>query len=230
MAFVAFVASDEATRPGARGHRQKFPMRGRHVTWSGQSYLRGSDRSERIYVCVRALEYAGESNQQACRFVAPWWTSKLGKSRRGRPRRSARSRDLLDTVETIRSLYNKFKSRQPWKEKLPNRDLVYEQWYFRFRFFQQWVSGILLDPICRNLSGQVFAESLFTRSQGGPIIYKAVESLTRDGILAMVDTLPHQPPERALVPAQVEQFVDEFLAFGPNHQAKRQVASDAITK
>jgi hypothetical protein len=214
IAFVAFMASDEATRQGTRGHRQKLPMRGRHVTWSGKSYLRGSDRSERIYVSVRALEYAGESNQQACRVVAPWWALELGKSQRGRPKRHQRTPDLLDTVETVRSVYNSFKARAiPGKKRLPNRDFVYVQWYFRFRFFQQWFGGLLHDPIRRRMNGQAFAESLLARSRGGPIIHEAVTSLTRDGIVAMLETLPHQGSDQTQ--AEIEQFADEFLAFVP---------------
>jgi hypothetical protein len=66
----------------------------------------------------------------------------------------------------------------------------------------------------------VFAENLLTRSRGGRTIYEALASLTRDGILAMLDTLPRQGPKKART--QVERFVDEFLAFVPNHEAKTQ--------
>jgi hypothetical protein len=70
-AFVCFVLSDEAKRPSARGRRQKFPLQARHVSYGVKAYpRRGSDRSERIYVSVTALQLAGSDNYQACCEVA----------------------------------------------------------------------------------------------------------------------------------------------------------------
>jgi hypothetical protein len=78
------------------------------------------------YVSVKALQEAGFDNYQSCCGVAERLESKLGASRRGRPRRTPRSREFADKVETVRSIYNRFRLRHRWKEKLPERDLVYE--------------------------------------------------------------------------------------------------------
>lgn len=129
IAFVCFVYSDEARRPSVRGRRQKFPLQGRQVSYGVKVYSRrGSDRTERIYVSVTALQETGLGNYQACCEVANRWDSELGGSRRGRRRKTSRSREPADKVETVRSIYNGFKLRHPWKEQLPERDLVYEQW------------------------------------------------------------------------------------------------------
>jgi hypothetical protein len=131
--FVSFVLSDEARRSGSRGHRPRMPMEGPYISIQGQTtYLRGTDRSERVYVCVRSLELAGESNYEACRIVARYLDSRLGNSSRGRPRESSRDRDFLDKVETVRSLFNAFKRRHPFKAQLPERDFLLEKWWGMF--------------------------------------------------------------------------------------------------
>jgi hypothetical protein len=146
-AFLCFVHSDEAQRPSVRSRRQKLPLNGRHVSYGVKALpRRGSDRPERLYVSVQSLQEAGSNNYQACCEVADKWKSKLGGSRRGQ-KRTLRSREFADLVEIVRSAYNSYKRRHPWKEKLPEHDLVYEQWCWQFRCFQQWVAGRVLPAI-----------------------------------------------------------------------------------
>src|SRR6266849_8067549 len=83
-AFVCFVLSDEAQRPSVRGRRQKLPLQGRQVSYGVKTHRHGSDRAERIYVAVTALQGTGFDNYQACCEVADRLESKLGGSRRGR--------------------------------------------------------------------------------------------------------------------------------------------------
>lgn len=147
-AFVCFVRSDEAQRLSVRGRRQKLPLLARHVSYGVKAHLRrGSDRSERIYVSVTALQKAGSNNYQACSEVAGRWGSRLGGSRRGRPRRNPGSPEFADRVETVRSTYNSFRLRHPWKEQLPEHDLVYELWCWQFLRFQQWVADKVIAAV-----------------------------------------------------------------------------------
>ena len=212
-AFVCFVLADEAQRPSVRGRRQKLPLQGRHVSYGVKVHLRrGSDRSERIYVSVTALQNGGLSNYQACCEVAGRWATKLGGSRRGRPRKTSRARDFADKVETVRSIYNRFKLRHPWKEQLPERDLVYEQWVSRFHFFQQGVAGRVLSAVSEGLSGQKFAEELaLRRGHGGRMNYEALSGLGQDGLAACLNSWRSQRIEPPLSATQVKRFVREFF-------------------
>ena len=75
--FVEFVLTDEATRPVRRGYPQTLPLRGKHVTYGqGKSRYRGTDRRERVYVAVSALEHVGQTIAPACRggWEACWVT------------------------------------------------------------------------------------------------------------------------------------------------------------
>ena len=131
--LVELVLGDEARRTGLRGHRQKRQMEGRHISIGGKlTYLRATDRSERVYVCVRALQLAGESNFEACRFVAGRLDSNFGISNRGRRRTSTRARDFLDKVDTVQSVFNAFKRRHPFKAELPTRDFLLDKWCWYF--------------------------------------------------------------------------------------------------
>jgi hypothetical protein len=214
-AFVCFVRSDEAQRPSVRGRRQKLPLQGRHVSYGVKTHpRRGSDRTARIYVSVTALQGEGSNNNQACCEVADRWDSKLGGSRRGRPRRNPGSREFADKVETVRSIYNRFKLRHPWKEKLPERDLVYEQWCWRFRVFQQWVADRTQSAVAGGLSGQAFAEELALRTgQGGRINYEALAGLGPDGLTACLNSWPQQGEQSQLASEQVQRFVKEFFSW-----------------
>jgi hypothetical protein len=214
-AFVCFVLSDEAKRPSVRGRRQKLPLQGRHVSYGVKAYpRRGSDRTERIYVSVRALQEAGFDNYQACCDVAERLESKLGTSRRGRPRRTPRSREFADKVETVRSIYNRFRLRHRWKEKLPERDLVYEQWCWRFRFFQQWVVDRMVSAVGGGVSGRMLAEELALRAgQGGRINYDALAGLGEGGLTACLNSYRPQGKQSQLASEQVQRFVRDFFSW-----------------
>ncbi len=221
-AFVCFVLSDEAHRPSVRGRRQKLPLQGRHVSYGVKAHpRRGSDRTERIYVSVTALQGAGFDNYQACCEVAERLESKLGTSRRGRHRRTPRSREFADKVETVRSIYNRFKLRHPWKEKLPEHDLVYEQRCWRFRIFQQWVADRVLAAADRDVSGRELAEELVLRTrQGGRINYEALAGLGRDGLTACLNSWRPQGGQSQLAAEQVQRFVKEFFSWAETQDRK----------
>jgi hypothetical protein len=213
-AFVCFVFSDEAQRASVRGRRQKLPLQGRHVSYGVKTHRHGSDRAERICVAVTALQGAGFDNYQACCEVAERLESKLGTSRRGRPRRTSRSRELGDKVDTVRSVYNRFKVRHRWKEELPQRDLVYEQWCWRFRFFQQWAADKVLPAIDGRASGQKFAEELALRTgQGGRFNYEALAGLGKDGLMACLNSWRPQGKQSPWTSERVERFVKEFFSW-----------------
>lgn len=214
VAFVCFVFSDEAHRPSVRGRRPKLPLQGRHVSYGVKTQRHGSDRSERIYVAVKALQGAGYGNYQACCEVTGRMEAKLGTSRRGRPRRIPRTRELADKVETVRSLYNRFKLRHRWKEKLPERDVVYEQWCERFRLFQQWVAERVLPALNGSVSGQKFAEELALRAgQGGQNNYEALAGLGTDGLTACLNSWRPHGKESPGTSDQAQRFVKEFFSW-----------------
>lgn len=221
-AFICFVFSDEARRAPVRARRQRLPLRGRHISYGVKPLkLRGSDRTERVYVAVTALQRAGLGNYQACCEVAAALEFKLGESRRGRPRGSLRPREFADKVETVRSIYNSFKLRHPWKEKLPECDLVYELWYGRFRFFLQWVADTVLPPMVRGMSGQALAEQLALRGgEGGRITYEALTSLGEDGFIACLSL--QQSKGARVWPAlrQIKRFATEFFGWKQSEYRK----------
>lgn len=212
-AFVCFVFSDEAQRPSVRGRRQKLPLQGKNISYGVKVHRRrSSDRTERIYVSVTALQEGGWTNYKACCEVAVRLGFKLGASRRGRPRTNPGSRQSADSVETVRSLYNHFKLRHPWKEALPQRDPVYEQWCWRFRLFQQWVADKILSEIRRGLSGEKFAEELaLRRGKGGRINYQTLAGLGPEGLAAALNSWRSQSTEPPLSAAEVKKFVSEFF-------------------
>ena len=214
-AFLCFVHSDEAKRPSVRGRRQKLPLQARHVSYGVKALpRRGSDRAERLYVSVKALQEAGSNNYQACCEVADRWQSRLGESRRGRPKRTHGSREFVDKVEIVRSIYNSYKLRHPWKERLPEHDLVYEQWCWQFRSFQQWVADRILSAVARGVSGQKLADELALRTgQGGRNNHDALAGLGRDGLTACLNSWPQQGKESQLASEQVQQFVGEFFSW-----------------
>jgi hypothetical protein len=214
IAFVCFVLSDEAQRDSVRGRRQKLPLQGRHISYGVKTHRHASDRAERIYVAIVALQGTGFSNYQACCEVADRLESKLGGSRRGRPRKIARPREPADNVETVRSIYNRFKLRHRWKEKLPERDLVYEQWCWRFQLFQQWVADKVLPAIDGRASGTKFAEGLAMRAgQGGRHNYEALAGLGRDGLTACLNSRRPQGKQSPWTSEQVQRFVKEFFSW-----------------
>jgi hypothetical protein len=120
----------------------------------------------------------------------------------------------VDKVETVRSIYNRFKLRHPWKEKLPERDLVYEQWCWRFRLFQRWAADRFLSALGGGVSGQKFAEELAVRAgQGGRNNYEALAGLGQNGLTACLNSWRPQGEESQLASDQVLRFVKEFFSW-----------------
>src|ERR1019366_3297544 len=84
--FVQYVLSDEAIRPPARTTKhQKRPLEGIHIGYPVRCGFRGSDRPERIVVCIMAFRSMDFSFKSAYVRVAELLEIELGKSRRGRP-------------------------------------------------------------------------------------------------------------------------------------------------
>lgn len=217
MSFVGFVLSDEARRVSVRGRRQKLPMKGRDISYGLRvERRRGSDRSERIYVAIMALQNSGLTNYQACCEVANCWESKLGTSCRGRPKTTTREREFADKVETIRSSYNRFKERHPWREQLPQHDPVYGRWYWMFRQFQHWAVDKILASLESEWSGEQMAHELLEkRGEGGRLNYHAISSLGEEGLLAAVKVriLPKAKSKISIV--QARKFIREFTRQRP---------------
>ena len=119
------------------GRLRERPMRGRFISRQGPiRYLRRSDLSERVYVAIEALErFADLTNDTACQIVTEKLDGRLGRSRRGRPRRKWAPASFIDRVQTVRSLANKY--RHPWKGQKP--DPVLQFWIASFRFYEDWV-------------------------------------------------------------------------------------------
>jgi len=107
--FVAWTFSDIARRPRSTSKRQKLPLRSNHISMQPPpGYLRGSDLSERLYVCVQVLERAGYPNRKACVEVADKTKHLLGKSKRGRPRRIKGEPDTDSRAKAIATRVSKF--------------------------------------------------------------------------------------------------------------------------
>ena len=150
--FVEFVLTDEATRPVRRGYPQTLPLRGKHVTYGqGKSRYRGTDRRERVYVAVSALEHVGQTIAPACREVARRLGGLLGHSKRGRPRKLPHSPILEDQAQTVRSLHYKFaydkeNPLHPWASKLPGRDLLLEHWHGIWKLYENSMRTQFIAP------------------------------------------------------------------------------------
>jgi hypothetical protein len=104
--FVRYVLSDEATRTPAKNRHQNNPLNGIHIGYGIRCGFRGSDRAERIFVCITALVSMESDLNSACVYVAGLLENELGKSRRGRPSGRQRSGELSNKVETVRSIFN----------------------------------------------------------------------------------------------------------------------------
>lgn len=128
--FVRFVLGDEATRPPARKTKhQNNPLHGIHIGYQVRCHFRGSDRPDRIYVCIMALRSMGMTINDACVGVAELLQTELGKTRRGRPSKRERTNELPDNVERVRSIFNSRRKRVTWMEM-----------YVRsFRSWRAWV-------------------------------------------------------------------------------------------
>ncbi len=124
--LVRHILRDEATSQG-RGK----PAVGTHVLYQGrQQRWRGSDRVERIYASVRILMRTGQSQAQACRYIADVPGFKLGTSKRGRPSSRADNRHC-EPWQTIRSLFNNFSRRNPFRNEDSAEfvDAITEKWF-----------------------------------------------------------------------------------------------------
>lgn len=128
--LVRITLRDVATRPSCRGYHQEYPLQSPHICYTGgDDLLRGSDLSERVCASVKLLKHAKLTERRSCLEVADILGAKLGSSRRGRPRRCKRERDLLDNAETVRSLYRKFESRICAKRGVGWANAIVEKWF-----------------------------------------------------------------------------------------------------
>jgi len=113
--FVVWTLSDIARRPSSTTKHQKLPVRSHHMAmYPEPGYLRGSDLSERLYVCVKVLKRAGFTNRDACLEVAEKIYHILGRSRRGRPRKIKGERDLDSWAKAIAARVSAFGRRHQY--------------------------------------------------------------------------------------------------------------------
>jgi|GEM_PF-5084654 len=113
--FVVWTLSNVARRSPSKTKHQNRPFRSEHFLMQPQpGYLRGSDLSERLFVCVKALELSGYTNKHACVTVAECCGDLVGKSKRGRRSTDTRERDLLSKAQSIRTRVNVFGRRQEY--------------------------------------------------------------------------------------------------------------------
>lgn len=136
--LVQYILRDVAT---SQGHGR--PAVGRHIKYQRlPGWCRGSDRTERIYACVRILMRAGLSQPHGCRYVASLLGSTLGSSKRGRPRSHA-DRRASETWQTVRSLFNSFARRNPFssEDSAEFRDATSEKWFQYGLALWAWESG-----------------------------------------------------------------------------------------
>lgn len=213
--FAEYVASDEATRLPATAVRQRRPLRGEYIRYEPAQGFRVSDRTVRIYVTVRAYEELGETNHEACRAAAILWGHRLGKSRRGRPRTTPRPIDFLDTVQTVRSVYNHVLSRNPFTAARPRRDMLYETWLGQFWLWDRWVSGLLLGAVLKGYSGRAFGEELQSRPDTDHT-YRALTRISKTSLCTILVTVVRQyrwpKADRVkLSPSNIRRFIRSFL-------------------
>ena len=172
--FVEWVldSANVATRTRLPGGRlRERPMSGRFISRQGPiRHLRGSDLSERVYVSVEALErFVDLTNDIACQVVAEKLDWRLGRSRRGRPRRDWAAASFIDRVQTVRSLANKY--RHPWREQKP--DPVLQFWIASFRLYEDWVREA--KTVAEKPEGKLALE----RVLGKPFVERLTEGKTQ---------------------------------------------------
>ena len=102
--------------------------------------MRGSDLTERVWVCVRFLELSNYTNKVACVMVAEAldWKWRAGKSGRGRPRTVQEARGYSANVQNVRSLANSY--RLPGGYRPP--DVHIETWVGFFLDFEDWLESL----------------------------------------------------------------------------------------
>jgi hypothetical protein len=102
-----WIMSAVGTRVASK--HQKTPFVAEHMArQTVPRYLRGSDRSERLYVSFQVLLGAGYAYKEALVVVAVGAKEFLGESKRGRPKRGDAKRDLISTMASVRSMVNAF--------------------------------------------------------------------------------------------------------------------------
>lgn len=165
-------------------------MVGNMIHRGGNEKLRSSDHVERVYCGVEGLRRAEIRMKEACFDVADYFGPK-------------------GDGETIRRLYNDFKQRHAWRDKLPTSDLVYDLWYRRFADFRECLWAAFMEPIERGAVG--WALGHYYREGGGSKtpVYGIVSGLRRDGILAMLES--RASLSHVQLPITTEQFIADFL-------------------
>lgn len=159
-ALVEYILRDEARSLGRSkvgpypsdrppGNHQEVELQvraaGAHIRYHTlPKWWRGSDRVERIYASVTILMRGSLSQTEACRYVANLLGSKLGTSKRGRPRGS---KNRGHTWQTVRSNFNSFCRRNPFKNEDSAEfvDSTTEKWFQYALALAYWeLSGELL--------------------------------------------------------------------------------------
>jgi hypothetical protein len=136
--FVRYTLLDVARRDLPGRWPVKPPLKGIYTVRTGDRTLRGSDRALRIFVSVTAFRSCCLPFKLACSRVAEVLENELGRSKRGRPPKSAHPRDHASRAETVRSVYNRF--RFPLKE---------HQLEMQFSIFCSWREWIVqANPAC----------------------------------------------------------------------------------
>ncbi len=134
--FVRYVLIDLCVRDSPDRWPTKPPLQGIYTKRSGDTKLRGTDRSLRIYVSVTALRKMGKPCKYACSKVEEILREELGRSNRGRRSATPRLRSDNTKIETVRAVYNRFKA--PLKQ---------EQLDSHVGFFRRWREWIVnADP------------------------------------------------------------------------------------
>lgn len=158
IALVQIILTGFAKRSVPRGRHSKESIRSDFVCYFGTClWRRGSDLVERTYAAVEILKRCGLTEKAACLEVAAMLGSRIGQSKRGKRRR--KRKDGLHPAENVRSLYNDFKHRHPWRAKLPDHDLVVEKWYSTALSISTWAQEMVSagemvakkDPILEKL-------------------------------------------------------------------------------
>ena len=195
--FVQYVLSDEAIRPPARiTKHQKRPLEGIHIGYQVRCRFRGSDRSERIFVCITAFTSMGFTLKSALVRVAELLKNELGKSRRGRPSGSPRTEELMNKAGTVRSIFN---SRS--KRTAPIKMNLWDLWTFR-----NWRAWALVS----DEETLKFLTDKFVRERGVQATTKwraAVEAVRRkySGYKDAIEKRWADVLQRFAIPAEAEQ-------------------------
>lgn len=142
IALAQIILADEAKRRSPRGGHPKDPIRGKFTVYFGIClWRRGSDFVERVYAAVEILKHGGLTEIEACLEISAILGPRLGNSGRGKQRR--RPKDDLHAAEVVRSLYNDFRNRHPWKEKLPAHDPIVEKWFSIALSISAWTEDVI---------------------------------------------------------------------------------------